>query len=326
MAITAKFPGTCVVCGVRYAAGSQIDGRKGAWQHATCPAVGTAQAATAITLSGGSGYGCKGWEVGQVIRNPGRAYGSTVDVNTAIRERVAAWRAANPAPTYTLWAGAPDNSYVAGETADQRATKAAAEEAWKLKTDFAARAAEWQRTRQADDDAMAAARKAASSEVPAHNGPEYLLILTARSRYIREDGLSFGVGDDSGTLYTATARAATDVESAPLRERLGLADVRRDAAIEIKEICAMISTTGDRPEAVRPGGTVVWERSGGSGGYFERLWIDESAGRIWYDRYNGADGDDWSHNNCGGFAIVTGVPWSEALSAKITTRAGALRS
>jgi hypothetical protein len=46
--------------------------------------------------------------------------------------------------------------------------------------------------------------------------PVYLLCLEARRRYVREDGMSFGVGDESGYLYSAVCREATTEETTPL--------------------------------------------------------------------------------------------------------------
>lgn len=46
-----------------------------------------------------------------------------------------------------------------------------------------------------------------------------VVILAAGSTFYREDGLSFGVGEDSGYVYWAAARIATDEEAAPVLER-----------------------------------------------------------------------------------------------------------
>lgn len=44
-------------------------------------------------------------------------------------------------------------------------------------------------------------------------------VVTATSEYIREDGWSFGVGDDSGYIYSARARPATPDEAASVLAR-----------------------------------------------------------------------------------------------------------
>ncbi len=42
-----------------------------------------------------------------------------------------------------------------------------------------------------------------------------VIVLTASEEYVREDGLSFGVGDESGYIYRATVRPATAEEASP---------------------------------------------------------------------------------------------------------------
>lgn len=69
--------------------------------------------------------------------------------------------------------------------------------------------------------------------------PEWLYVLKARSQYFREDGLSFGVGDDSGHLYHATCREATPEEAAP---RIAA----REAKQKAKEVEQALTAFGDR--------------------------------------------------------------------------------
>lgn len=49
-------------------------------------------------------------------------------------------------------------------------------------------------------------------------GPDALTIVTASRQYIREDGLSMGIGTDEGYAYHATARPATPEELARVVE------------------------------------------------------------------------------------------------------------
>ncbi len=237
MTITAKFRGTCAACGGTVNVGDQIEWSKGnPTRHTTCP--GTRAAAPSgpqtpkapktpnaprvapgpIQLSGGSGYDCNGWTVGQVIASKGHA-GSTLDLRRSEYEtalQVAIARIAPEKLAYTLWDGAPDRSAYADNDSHQAAVAT-----WKTATDFAARSAAWQRTLAADDQARRDANKTARAELaaqfPDDDGPRWLMIVTADQRYIREDGMSFGVGDDRGYVYSATARVATDEEAAPLK-------------------------------------------------------------------------------------------------------------
>jgi hypothetical protein len=54
MTITAKYPGKCAVCGERFAAGEQINWRKGEpSSHATCSSQATPEPVAAPESSGG---------------------------------------------------------------------------------------------------------------------------------------------------------------------------------------------------------------------------------------------------------------------------------
>ena len=158
MTITAKFPGKCSECGGRISAGAQIEWSKGEGaRHTKCAASSEPRAAPGpIALHGGSGNGCQGWTVGELI--------------------------------------------LSGE---QR-------------------------------------RRA--------GGPDALVIVTASRRYVREDGLSFGVGDDSGYLYSATARPATPEEIAPAIDGAhgrALADERE---LELTRVYAALEAGERLPE------------------------------------------------------------------------------
>ena len=140
----------------------------------------------------------------------------------------------------------------------------------------------------------------------------YVVILSASKQYYREDGLSFGVGDDRGHMFAAVARRATDEESATLR-------AERDRKLETHrtELAMQIMKAGERPPGpVLPGGTRISDRQDiyGGGDWFV-LSTD-----VWYVRNNGGDGDDWSHNNVstgGAGAIGWRVPWTDTLAAAV---------
>lgn len=114
---------------------------------------------------------------------------------------------------------------------------------------------------------------AANPKHRAEGWPEFVTILTASSRCVYEDGLSFGVGDDEGTLYSATARAATEEEAVPVREKLAAvekaatATAVRDAAL--KELCGLcragLRVGNDSVDIPIGEQIVVLTGSGGSG-------------------------------------------------------------
>ncbi len=72
-----------------------------------------------------------------------------------------------------------------------------------------------------------------------NGGPEWLFVLACTRKYIREDGMSFGVGDENGYLYTAVCRPATPEEAAPRIAEVRAAEARkRILKMEGGETCA----------------------------------------------------------------------------------------
>jgi hypothetical protein len=125
--------------------------------------------------------------------------------------------------------------------------------------------------------------------------PAFLYVCKVGSDYYREDGMSFGVGDESGRVYWARCREATAEEAGPL-----IAVEQRQARIKaievrVKEIEGLI-WSGVYPEGTDniPEGVKVFDTANiyGSGEWFV---VGET--RVWHVRNNGMDGDDWSHNN-----------------------------
>jgi hypothetical protein len=133
--------------------------------------------------------------------------------------------------------------------------------------------------------------------------PEYVTILEASQRYYREDGMSFGVGDERGYVYSAKARAATEEEIAPVRERIEARKQAKAAAETLKQVAAGIRKTGERPRGPE-GESVDADRDGtrvnigtGQNIYGGGDWFVVGPEWIWYVENNGTDGGDWSCNN-----------------------------
>jgi hypothetical protein len=130
-----------------------------------------------------------------------------------------------------------------------------------------------------------------------NKGPDYLYILDVKRRYVREDGMSFGVGDDSGYIYTIIAREPTPAEAAPLMQKELFKKSKQDAIRELEEIEKDIRKRGRRPSGSNsPNGKIVYLSKtallygGGS-------WFVVSPSEVWFVQNNGSDGDDWSLNN-----------------------------
>ncbi|MFH1525852.1 MAG: hypothetical protein ABIG69_04235 [Bacteroidota bacterium] len=152
--------------------------------------------------------------------------------------------------------------------------------------------------------------------------PEYLYVISTSKRYFREDGMSFGVGDESGYTYGARCRAATDDESAPLRAGIEKNRVIKEAKKRLHKICDQVRKEGEYPDKANPEGELIGisVMKGSTllrlyGGGME-LQIDEKAGRIWVLDGNGADGDDWSRNNAQS-SICHFIPFSAELADEI---------
>jgi len=231
MPIIAKFAGTCRKCNRPIKVGDKIEWEKGKGsRHVTCPTA-EPEPENVIRLSGGEGYGCRGWTPGQVVRN--------------------------------------------------------------------------------------SARRIESGE------PEFLYIISSKSRYIREDGMSFGVGDDWGHIYSAVCRPATNRESEPLRAKLAAAEAQRGAIAELDAIARDILERGTHPAGTEnvPDGERMSDTQDIYGG---GDWFVVGPAYIWYVRNNGYDGNDWSHSNVrtsGAGAIGWRVPFDAVLAEKIRSAA-----
>ncbi|GIW06342.1 MAG: hypothetical protein KatS3mg060_1147 [Dehalococcoidia bacterium] len=133
-----------------------------------------------------------------------------------------------------------------------------------------------------------------------------VVVLGAAAQYYRHDGMSFGVGDESGYVYTTYARPATDEEAAPLLQREARARARRDAVRRLEQLAIDALRHGDRPAApaTHPAGRELCHSE-----YAARLgnyWIipADEPGVVYYVHHNGLDGDDWSVNNLPGAILV----------------------
>lgn len=127
--------------------------------------------------------------------------------------------------------------------------------------------------------------------------------LSTSSRYYSEDGMSFGVGDDAGYVYTATVRPATPEEARPLlleeqwRTRSATARhtmttvLRRRADDTHPHENPLVGLSPDEAEPVPSGKSLSYRDV--------RHYVDWWAERVWEVTYNGADDDLWPASNYG---------------------------
>ena len=121
-------------------------------------------------------------------------------------------------------------------------------------------------------------------------------VIKCGQRYVREDGLSFGVGDDQGYIYSASCVPATAAETAEWQARHDAAEERKQAATDLAAWKRRTTEIGEKPErevGFPEGERLQDTRTIYGGG--DCIVIAED--KIWYIRNNGADGDDWSRNN-----------------------------
>ena len=137
-----------------------------------------------------------------------------------------------------------------------------------------------------------------------HDG-QWLVVRAIWSEYYREDGLSFGVGDDSGYIYFAVCRPATSDKYMPVWEKEQREFEEHSRRRDIKDRFARLFNTADgeyvwttdeRPIRL----TGRWIKIGKGfniyGGGEEALIADDGE-YVWRARGNGADGDNWSRSN-----------------------------
>lgn len=145
--------------------------------------------------------------------------------------------------------------------------------------------------------------------------PEFLFVVESNRRYIRDDGMSFGVGDESGYIYWARCRETTSEEAAPLKAQIAEAERKRQAVLELQTIKKRIQETGEYPDGQNnPEGDRLFDTQNIYGG---GDWFVVGPRWIWYVRNNGADGDNWSANNVrtgGAGAIGRRVAYSRELA------------
>lgn len=158
--------------------------------------------------------------------------------------------------------------------------------------------------------------------------PEYLYVVEAGHTYHREDGMSFGVGDESGYTYWARCREATEEEAAPLKAEIERQQKEKAARQRLGEIKKHVQGVGERPDPEQgqrrlDGETVLNSRTPYGGGDW---WVIASDA-IWYVRNNGNDGDCWAHNNVetgGAGAVGWYVPYTDDLAAELRELAATL--
>lgn len=133
---------------------------------------------------------------------------------------------------------------------------------------------------------------------------DFMVVVDVKSVFYREDGLLFGLPDDTGWMHTVTAKPAEDesaIQGIKDREQQELTVAQ--ARTRRKEIVKLFRDRGDFPSTytdLRRDDRLVlsgWNSVAYGGGD----WFVVTSSHIWYVQNNGGDGDNWGANN-----IVTG--------------------
>lgn len=163
-------------------------------------------------------------------------------------------------------------------------------------------------------------------QVLRHKKHGLITVIKSGSRYFREDGMSFGVGDERGYVYWAECRTSTDLEAIPVLEKEAKAEADRQRIENLKIFCADFVEKADRPggrDNLPEGETIPIGK--GQTIYGGGKWFVIGTELIWYVVNNGADGDDWSYNNVstgGAGAVGRTLPYSDNLKAEILRLTG----
>lgn len=126
-----------------------------------------------------------------------------------------------------------------------------------------------------------------------------LTVLRATQHYIREDGLSFGVGADHGYIYRAECRLATSDEVATFEAREKSARKKAEAYEFLRALVARPTEYGGiyvEGEHSPEGETLMFPGFGDQL-YGGGAWVIVTDDSLWIVRNNGHDGDNWSRNN-----------------------------
>jgi len=152
------------------------------------------------------------------------------------------------------------------------------------------------------------------NDTNANNKAPYVVVLHAKRQHYAYDGLSFGVGDESGYIYSACVRAATDEESAPLRAQEARIAARETAQKTVSALATRIKNGGIFPPHGThfPEGERLLEDTRGALYGTGNLFVVSADNVVWYLERHMMDGDDWGANNIDGAYMGWSLNHTEA--------------
>jgi len=195
-----------------------------------------------------------------------------------------------------------------------------------------ARATAVQEQKQQDDQAAGRIRfiegargarwRAGPGTLIVHNGTVYR-VEHSSADYVGEDGMSFGLGPDDTHMirYTVVPAVGSDADEMrrQIAEREHAKQTRKVIAQEVRSLVDQVTKDGVVPEGRSniPEGDRYLDSANIYGG---GDWWVVGPDHIWYVKNNGADGDDWGHNNVrtgGAGGIGWRIPYDQQIADKI---------
>lgn len=150
-------------------------------------------------------------------------------------------------------------------------------------------------------------------------GYQLITVIKAGKNYYREDGMSFGVGDECGYVYWASCRPSTQEEIDSYLLSMMPSAQAENAKREVAKIAEQIKSEGEYPTGKNtPEGFRVVDTQDA---YGAGSWFVVGGDWIWYVKNNGMDGDDWSRNNVvtgGAGAIGWKIPHDQKIMDRLT--------
>lgn len=124
--------------------------------------------------------------------------------------------------------------------------------------------------------------------------------ISRTRRYIREDGLSLGLNEDSGYLYRVVYREATADEKQAFEtaeaERVAKEAEQARRYRAHQSLRRAIQDRGSKPDKVDPQGEEFPKRDGRR---YDTTYLVVGESKVWLVEYNGRDGDCWAWSNHG---------------------------
>lgn len=153
-----------------------------------------------------------------------------------------------------------------------------------------------------------------------------VIVVSVSQKYFRDDGMSFGVGDDRGYAYYADCRLANQEEIQKSIDSMHGVALEFNRTRKIADLFKKIQKEGEYPQ----GQFTLTAEEFFETGHDQRIygggaWMVIQDGFVWAVQNRGADGDDWGHNNVvtgGAGAVGCRVPATDDLLAYIAALRG----